>query len=92
VSIPEYAEHLLGFLAPAFVLALLVALAAPLVLPRNPARPSWWFMAGLNFVAGAAVLAGGLWLFGRDGKMATYVALVIAVGTCQWLVGRGWRS
>jgi hypothetical protein len=39
-----------------------------------------------------AVLASGLWWFGRDGKMATYTALVIAVATCQWLSGRAWRS
>jgi hypothetical protein len=38
------------------------------------------------------VLAAGLWVFGRDGKMATYAALVVVVGSTQWLMGGGWRS
>jgi hypothetical protein len=92
VSIPEYARHLLGFMAPALAVALLVTLAARLVLPRKASGLGWWAMAGINFLAGLAVLAAGLWVFGRDGKMATYSALVIAVATCQWLTGRGWRS
>jgi hypothetical protein len=92
VSIPEYFEHLLGFIAPALAVALLVTLCAPALLPRTVERPSWWAMFAINFVAGVAVLGAGLWVLGRDGKMATYVALVVVVSTCQWLVGRGWRS
>jgi hypothetical protein len=34
------------------------------------------------------VLLGGLWFFGRDGKMATYVVLVLASGSSQWLLSR----
>jgi hypothetical protein len=43
-------------------------------------------------VAGLAALAAGLWYFGRDGKMAAYAALVLAVASAQWLVARAWRS
>ncbi len=84
--------HLMGFVAPAFVVALLVALAGRLVFPRNRGPQRWWVPVALNFVAGVLVLAGGLLLFGRDGKMATYLALVLVVATCQWLSGRGWRT
>jgi hypothetical protein len=42
-------------------------------------------------VLGSAVLAGGLVLWGVDGKMATYSALVIACGTAQWLMCKGWQ-
>jgi len=92
VSFFELLRHLLSFIAPALVVALLVALAARLVLPP-PARPrSWWLSVGLNTLAGVLVLAAGLWFFGRDGKMATYAALVLAVATMQWLSGRAWRS
>ena len=82
--------HLLSFLAPAAAVALLVALTARLAL-RGPGA-GWWRSFLLNFLAGTAVLVAGLLYFGRDGKMATYAALVIAVATAQWLSGRAWRS
>lgn len=87
-----FAIHLLSFAAPAFAVALLVTLAARLVLPRGSGPARWWLPFVLNFVAGLLILAGGLWHFGRDGKMMTYAVLVVGVATCQWLVGRGWRA
>ena len=84
--------HLLSFVAPALAVALLVALAGRLVLPRSGRPQRWWLPFALNFVAGVVVLAAGLWWLGRDGKMVTYAALVITVATCQWLSGRAWRS
>ena len=46
----------------------------------------------LQLLLGSAVLAAGLVLWGRDGKMLTYGALVLAGGSCQWWLQRGWRS
>ena len=86
-----FLAHLLSFVAPALVVAVLVALAARLVL-TGPHRPGWWASLLANSVTGVLVLAAGLWWFGRDGKMATYAALVVAVATAQWLVGRAWRT
>jgi hypothetical protein len=80
--------HLAGFLAPAAALALLLPLAARLV---RPAPVRWWVQSASVFVAGVAVLAAGLWWFGRDGKMATYLTLVVAAGSVQWLASRAWR-
>jgi hypothetical protein len=88
----DFALHLLGFLAPAFVLALATALGARALGIGTSAGRGWKAAFALNFVAGVAVLAAGLWWFGRDGKMATYAALVVAVGTAQWLAARGWRG
>jgi len=88
----EYLDHLMGFAAPALAVALLVTLAAPLVLPRTVQSPGWWARFAINSAAGLAALAAGLWYFGRDGKMATYAALVLAVATAQWLTARAWRS
>lgn len=88
----DFLWHLLSFLAPAFALAALLPLAARMVLPRGAPRPSWRALFAINFVVGAMVLGAGLWYFGRDGKMATYAALVVAVATTQWLAGRGWRA
>jgi hypothetical protein len=87
----DFLIHLLSFAAPALVVAVLVTLGARLVL-RGPGRPAWWVSLLANGVTGLLVLGAGLWGFGRDGKMATYAALVVAVATVQWLVGRGWRS
>lgn len=82
--------HLLSFVAPAFAVALAVALGARLLrLDRTVGRP-WWVPVAINFLAGTAVLGAGLWYFGRDGKMASYAALVLAVATSQWLAGRAW--
>ena len=85
-------KHVLSFALPAFAVALLVALAGRWLLPRGAPRPAWWALLAINFVAGLAALAVGLWYFGRDGKMASYAALVLAVATAQWLAGRAWRG
>ena len=38
------------------------------------------------------MLLAGLWLLGRDGKVLTYAALVLATASCQWLLQRGWKG
>ena len=88
----DFLNHLLRFAAPAFAVALLVTLARPLIFPAGAQRLGWWSSFAINLVAGLLVLAGGLWYFGRDGKMATYAAMVVAVATAQWLSGRAWRA
>ncbi|AMO22137.1 hypothetical protein GCM10027034_24370 [Ramlibacter solisilvae] len=80
--------HLLSFIAPALVLALLVAGAGRLLFPG---RGRWWVHVACHTAAGGVVLALGLWHFGVDGKMASYAALVVAVATSQWLCSRAWR-
>lgn len=84
--------HVFSFAAPALAVALLVTAGRRLVLPRGALQPGWRASFAINFVAGLAVLAGGLLYFGRDGKMATYAALVLVVATVQWLIGRAWRA
>jgi hypothetical protein len=84
--------HLLNFAAPALAVALLVASGARFLLPRPSAGGSWTASVAIDFAAGLAVSAAGLWHFGVDGKMATYAALVVAVATSQWLLARAWRN
>lgn len=88
----DFAIHLLSFVAPALVVAVLMALLGRLVLPRPAPAAKWWVPVALNFLAGVLVLTGGLLFYGRDGKMATYAALVVVVATSQWLSARAWRS
>jgi hypothetical protein len=80
-------DHLLNFVAPAFVVGFLLPALSRLVLRRGPARRVWWAQGAVNFAVGVVVLAGGLLLFGQDGRMATYAALVLACGSSQWLLG-----
>ena len=84
--------HIAGFGAPALAVALLVALAARVIMPRQVAGRSWWVHAAINLIVGVVVLVAGLWYFGVDGKMATYGALVLAVATCQWVASRSWQG
>lgn len=89
------AGHLLNLVAPAALMALLLAALARLLPgffgPRPPAAKSWWVQAAINFAIGAAVLVAGLVLFGRDGKLLTYVVLVLATAAGQWCQLAGWR-
>jgi hypothetical protein len=34
----------------------------------------------------------GLWYFGHDGKMATYIGMVLLCASSQWLMQRDWRA
>ena len=84
-------NHLLNFVAPAFAVGFLLALSARLAMRKTAKALSWWLQGAINFIVGVAVLASGLVIFGRDGKMATYAALVLACATSQWLMAGHWR-
>ena len=87
----HFVLHVLNFLAPAFFVALLLPAANRYVL-RNPnPRLRWWVQAAIQFSLGTAALLAGLVIFGVDGKMLTYLALVLACATGQWLLTRGWQ-
>ena len=83
--------HLLNFLAPALCLGLGMALVGRLWIKNKVQTLSFLMQAAINFAVGALVLLAGLWFFGRDGKMATYAALVTMVAVSQWVTGRQWR-
>jgi hypothetical protein len=85
-------DHLLNFIAPAIVVGLLVAAAAPMLMKKARPNHSWLTQSAINSVACALVLLGGLVVFGRDGKMATYAAMVVACASSQWLAAKAWRG
>ena len=87
-----FLNHLLNFLAPAIFLAVLLALGARLIWRKSNPVINLWEQLLLNLVAGAIVLGAALALAGRDGLLLTYAVLVLVMGSCQWLMVRGWRA
>ena len=88
----DITNHLLNFIAPAAFVALLVVLCGRFVGARAPSGASALRQWAVVFGVGLIVLAGGLAVLGRDGKMLTYAALVVATASCQWVLVRGWKS
>ncbi|MDF1483024.1 hypothetical protein [Extensimonas sp. H3M7-6] len=81
-------DHLLNFLAPAAGVALLLVAGTQVFMRKRPSKLSWGVQAAILFIVGAAVLVAGIVLLGRDGKMLTYGALVLACASSQWLLLR----
>lgn len=87
-----FLNHLLNFVAPAVFLALLLGLGARIFWRSATPLVNLWEQILLNAVLGAAVLGLCLALWGHDGKLATYALLVLSMGSCQWLLLRGWKA
>jgi hypothetical protein len=85
-------NHLLNFFAPAAFVALLMVLSSRFFKPNRPLAQRFIAQAAINFVACSVVLVLGLWFFGRDGKMATYAAMVLVSATVQWMLLGIWRK
>ncbi len=85
-------NHLLNFIAPAWVVGLLVAAIAPLVMKKARPHHSLLAQGAINSVANVVVLLTGLLIFGHDAKMATYTAMVLACAASQWFASKAWRS
>lgn len=92
VGLLNAANHLLNLFAPAAALAVLLVLGGRLCLRQCPSPHTVWWQMAVQAVLGGMVLVAGLALWGRDGKMLTYAALVLAGATCQWVLQRAWRS
>ena len=87
-----FLNHLLNFLAPAVFLSVLLALGARWMWRKSKSALNFWEQLLLNTVLGSVILGGGLAWQGRDGRLATYALLVLALATSQWLMSGGWRS
>ena len=85
-------DHVLNLIAPALVVGLLVAALAPVLMKKSHPHHSWLVQSAINSGAGVLVLLAGLVIFGRDGKMATYAAMVLVCANSQWLASKAWRG
>ena len=86
-------DHILNFIAPAAIVALMLVLAARLfnrllVSNRLLVQSIWAHLATI-FVVNVFVLVAGLVVFSNDGKMATYAAMVLAAALSQWVMSKG---
>lgn len=94
----DLANHLFNFVAPALFVALSLALISCIAPRRTIAGGGvlhrFWRSFWINAAVGVVVLAAGLIVFGRDAKLLTYAALIVACGSSQWLLslGRGARD
>jgi hypothetical protein len=76
--------HLLNFVAPAVFVGTFVAVLAPVFLRKSVRRSSWKLRALSNSLCGLGALLAGLWVFGHDGKMASYLGLLVASAASQF--------
>ena len=81
--------HLLNFFAPAAGVALIAVSIAKLLWHRELAATGWLRLVAWVAGVAAGVLVAGLVVFGHDGKMATYVVLVLASALTLWWAGFG---
>ena len=89
------ANHLLNFVAPAALMAVLLVAFSRLLSgfygSKMSFTHSWRAQLAINFIVGVIVLVAGLVLLGRDGKMLTYLLLVLAMAASQWWLIGGWK-
>ena len=81
--------HLLNFVAPAMGLGVIAAGLCKLIFRSDLAHVSWRRLATWACSASLAALIGGLVITGRDGRMATYAAMVLACALALAWAGFG---
>ena len=80
--------HLLNFVLPALAMAVFMPCAGRWVM--GPGGWPWARRMAVHAGVGLLVLVAGLVLQGHDGKMSTYLALVLLAATAEWVMHRGW--
>lgn len=81
--------HVFHLFLPALALGMLSAGLAKWLWRRELARVRWKALAGPASAASALVTLAGLAVLGRDGRMATYAAMVLACAVTLWWQGFG---
>jgi len=80
--------HFANFFMPAFGVGLIAAICAKLLWRHELKRVALLRLAGWAIGVNAMVLVGGLVVTGHDGRMATYVAMLL--GCALALLWAGW--
>ena len=81
--------HLLNFYAAAVGIGFIASSASKLLWRRDLQATSWWRLWLWSSGTAAVMAIAGMVFFGRDGKMATYGAMLSACALSQWWFGFG---
>jgi hypothetical protein len=81
--------HVGNLFLPALGLGAVAAALAKLLWRRELQPVRWHSLAGPAVAASAIVVLAGLVIFGRDGRMATYGAMVATCAITLWWQGFG---
>ena len=83
----DAAWHIVNFLAPAFGTAVLSASLAK-VLWRSELRSTRWVrLCAVGTAAASVALLTGLVVTGHDGRVATYVGMIVLTAVSLWWFG-----
>jgi hypothetical protein len=83
--------HLVGLFMPALATGVIAATAAKWLWRRELTSISWRRLAVWPVAAGSLALLAGLMLLGRDGRMLSYVGMVVVSALALWWVAFGPR-
>ena len=92
MGIVDAVLHVINFMLPAAWVALLVTYIGRFFKQNRPLAGIFIARAAINFIVCLSVLVMGLIITGRDGKMLTYLAMVMASATVQWIFSGAWRK
>jgi hypothetical protein len=84
--------HSLGFMLPALFMALVLPLTGRFFKQKRPLPGKYAAQSAIIFIVCLLVLIAGLLITGRDGKMLSYAAMVLAAASTQWILMGGWRK
>ena len=80
--------HTANFVAPCIFVGFFMAVTAPWLFKKSPQRHPLVTRTRLSSLAEALAMAAGLWFFGNDGKMMSYLGLALASALSQLWLGR----
>lgn len=78
--------HFINLLAPAWIVAALMAMGLKLLWRRELKNLSWQRLALWGGMGGSIGILAALWLLGRDGKVMGYGLMVLAISLPQWFL------
>jgi hypothetical protein len=79
--------HLTNFFAPALFLGAFSTALTKAFWRRETGRRPFWRLWAVSSLACALTSVAGLVIFGRDGRIATYAAMVVACAVTLWWAG-----
>jgi predicted branched-subunit amino acid permease len=92
MSLLDASLHALNFMLPALFMAIVMVFASRSFKQKRSPALSLTAQLAIHFIACLAVLILGLILTGHDGKMMTYLAMVLVSASLQWALSGAWKK